>query len=138
MMNFAIWYKMAVEDTAMMLITGLNLHSSSERYNEGALHFRPVTTNYLIRNNNHGGEVSTFRQAARCFYCAFYHKKKMRKKNTLKYPYFTHYGLTIAVPSKEWCTPRLAINHLPLHRPTLTAPLLATPTSLLTSTTTSH
>jgi hypothetical protein len=30
---------MAVEDTAMMLVTGLNLHSLLERYNEGALHF---------------------------------------------------------------------------------------------------
>jgi hypothetical protein len=67
MMNFAIWSKMAVEDTAMMLVTGLNLHSPSERYNEGALHFRPVTNYYLIRNNNHGGGASTGTVLLLCF-----------------------------------------------------------------------
>jgi hypothetical protein len=80
------WYKMAVEDTAMMLVTELNLHSSLARYNEGALHFNSVTTNYLIRNNNHGGGVSTFRRAARCFYGAFLSQEKNAGKKYSKVP----------------------------------------------------
>ncbi len=50
--HLAISPKTAVEDTAMMLITGLTLHTPLLRCDEGALHFRPVTDNYPICDND--------------------------------------------------------------------------------------
>ena len=40
----------------------------------------------------------------------------MREKNTPKYPYFTNYGLTITVLSKEWCSNLIARAPTELNR----------------------
>ena len=50
--HLAISPKTAVEDTAMMLATGLTLRTPLSRCDEGALRFSPVTDNYPICDND--------------------------------------------------------------------------------------
>ena len=51
--HLAILSKTAVEDTAMMLITGLTSRTPLlRRCDEGALRFRPVMDNYPICDND--------------------------------------------------------------------------------------
>ena len=50
--HLAISPKTAVEDTAMMLATGLTSRTPLSRCDEGALCFSPVTNNYPICDND--------------------------------------------------------------------------------------
>ena len=79
MINLAISSKTAVEDTAMMLVTGLTSRMPFLRCDEVAHCFRPVTDNYPICYNDWPLGVSLLDVQYGSFLCG----KNGREKNTI-------------------------------------------------------